>query len=298
MELHDAIDGYLLFKANRASVETLKTDTVLFRQFSRWAGSEGLRSVGEFEPGHVIAYLNYQRHRGLAESTVKRHYALLSAFWSWLSNPDIGIVDRHIVNPVPIPKETRRVVRVLSQDAITALLDAATHTEQPKRDRALILFMLDSCCRVSEVAGLALPQVDMKTGQCRVTGKGNKQRYVYLGRRSLQALWLYLKSERPEPMQLGSEHVFLSREAYPLTRDSIRKTVSRLGRAAGINAHPHLFRHTGAVLRLKAGMDLESLRRLLGHADLSTTQRYLSGLADETVQDKAARTSPADVLRL
>ncbi|MGC9469189.1 MAG: tyrosine-type recombinase/integrase, partial [Anaerolineae bacterium] len=270
MELQDAIDGYLLFKSGKASPATLKTDKVLCRQFSRWATSRELGTVEDVKPKDVVGYLNYQRSRGLAESTVRRHYALLSALWSWLTSPGIALVDKHIVEPVPIPKEPKRVVKILSQEDIGALLDAASETEQPRRDRAFILFLLDTCCRVSEAANVELPQVDIKTGKVLVTGKGNKQRFTYLGTRALQALWLYLKQERPEPLQLGSKHVFLSRQAYPMDRHSLRKIVYRLSEAANVRAYPHLFRHTGAYLRLRAGMDLISLQHLLGHSKLET----------------------------
>ena len=298
MDLQDAIDGYLLFKTGAASAETIKTDSVLFRQFARWAATEAPRDVGEFEPEHVIAYLDHQRGRGLAASTVKRHYALLSAFWSWLTDPDIGLVDANIVDPVPMPKEPKRVVQVLTIDNVLALLTAATHTEQPRRDRAIVLFLLDSCCRISEVAGLELPHVDMKSGKVLVFGKGAKERYTYLGKRALQALWLYVKQERPEPRQIGSRHVFLGREGYPLDRHSMRKVITRLSRAAGVKAYPHLFRHTGALWRLRAGMDLLSLQRLLGHEKLETTQQYLTALNNEDVEERAARTSPGDTMRL
>lgn len=298
MILQDAIDGYLLFKASGASAETLKTDAVLFRQFAAWAAHELIGSVEEVRSEHIIAYLDHQRARGLAPSTVRRHYAVLSALWTWLTSPDIALATRHVVSSVPIPKTTKRVVRALSQDELTALLVATTTTEQPRRDRALVLFMLDSCARVSEVAGLERAHIDLKTARVRVLGKGDKERYTYLGKRTLQAIWLYIRQERPNSAQPDRDPLFMAAGGYPLDRDSIRKIVMRLSNKAGVRCYPHLFRHTGAVLRLRAGMDLLSLQRLLGHEKLETTQIYLSGLTDEDVAAAAGRTSPGDNWRL
>jgi site-specific recombinase XerD len=296
MNVRDAIDGYLLFKSNRVSAETLKTDTVLLRQFVRWL-DDGCK-VSSITSEDVVGYLDYHRERGLSPYTIKRHYALLSAFWSWLTSPDIALCEEHIVSPVPTPKTPKRVVETLTRDDIEALLDATRGSTQPRRDRALVLFLLDSCARVSEVAGVQLDDMDLTRGRVGVIGKGDNQRYVYLGKRALQSIWLYLKQERPEPMQSDSEHLFLTYDGYPMDRHSIRKTINRLAERAGVDAHPHLFRHTGATERLRRGMDLMSLKHLLGHQKLSTTEKYLSALQDEDTEARAKRTSPGDDWRL
>lgn len=296
MDIQDAIDGYLLFKSNRVSTETLKTDTVLFRQFTRWVG-DGCE-IASVTSEDVVAYLNHHRVRGLSPYTIKRHYALLSAFWSWLTSSEIALCEEHVVKPVPTPKTPKRVVETLSRDDIEALLDAASKGTLPRRDRALVLFLLDSCARVSEVAGVEIPDMDLNRGRVSVVGKGDKQRYVYLGKRALQAIWLYIKQERPDPMQSGSDHLFLTFDGYPMNRHSVRKAINRLAERADVDAHPHLFRHTGATERLRRGMDLMSLKHLLGHQKLSTTEKYLTALQDEDTEARAKRTSPTDDWRL
>ena len=300
MHLQEAIDTYLFFKSSEASAETIKTDTVLFRQFANWGKAHlgDSPQVEAIEPEQIKLYLDYHKQRGLSPHTIKRHYALLSAFWSWLTSDDIGLCTAHAVKPVPAPKLPRRVVETLSHDDLEAILTATTRGTEPRRDRALILFLLDSCARASEVAGVRLPDLDMQRGRILVIGKGDKQRFVYLGKRALQAIWLYVKQERPGPMRFDSEHIFLTRDGYPMNRDSIRKAINRAGDRAGIHANPHLFRHTGAVERLRRGMDLMSLKHLMGHEKLTTTELYLTALQDEDTEARAKRTSPGDDWRL
>jgi len=300
MILQEAISTYLFFKGGECSAETLKTDTVLLTQFTDWAGEHLCDpvSVDSITSADVLHYLDHHRGRGLSPYTVKRHHALLSAFWSWLTCDEVDLCAVHILKAVPAPRLPRHVVEVLTRDDLEAILAATRRGNDPRRDRALVLFLLDSCARASEVAGVQLPDLDMTRGRVLVTGKGDKQRYVYLGRRCLQAVWLYTKQERPEPMQCDSEHLFLTREGYPLNRDSLRKAVNRAGNRAGRHANPHLFRHTGATERLRRGMDLMSLKHLMGHERLSTTERYLTALQDEDTEAGARRTSPGDDWRL
>ena len=97
----------------------------------------------------------------------------------------------------------------------------------------------------------------------------------------------------------GANPVFLTRDGYPMDRGTIRLIMRRLGKAADVpRLYAHLLRHTGAVFRLRAGMNLEMLREFLGHATLEMTRQYLSGLTDEDVAAAAGHTSPGDNWRL
>jgi site-specific recombinase XerD len=140
--------------------------------------------------------------------------------------------------------------------------------------------------------------VDLKTGKVRVMGKGSKERFVYLGKRALSALWLYVHDERPEHAQANDEHLFLTQDGYPMTRYTVGSLIARASERAGFHAHPHQLRHTAAIARLRNGMDLISLQRMLGHETLEVTRAYLTALNDEDVEQAATRTSPADSWRL
>lgn len=297
MKLSTAVDGYILFKATRVSTETLKTDRVLLTQFQRWC--DGDPEIDTLTADSIRDYLAFQRERGLSPYTVIRHRAILSAMWKWLSLPHNGIVDENVVAATQPPQKPRRKKPILSQDEVEALIEAAKQTQCPKRDEALIRFLLDSCCRASEACGLQRADLDLRTGRARVLGKGNKERFVMVGARALHSVWLYLNTERPQCQVNGVSPVFLTHDGYPMDRGTIRLLMQRLGRAADVTRlYAHLLRHTGAVFRLRAGMNLEMLREFLGHTTLEMTRQYLTGLTDEDVAAAASRTSPGDNWRL
>ncbi|MCP4539004.1 MAG: tyrosine-type recombinase/integrase [Chloroflexi bacterium] len=140
--------------------------------------------------------------------------------------------------------------------------------------------------------------MNFSSGKVKVLGKRNKERFVYLGKRALSAVWLYAKEERPEPAQVNCSSLFLTIDGYSMDRNSIRHVTRRLSKMIGEHIHPHQFRHTAAIEHLRHGMDVFSLQHLLGHEDLQTTRQYLEALNDEDVEKRARRTSPGDNWRL
>jgi len=295
MNLSDAIDGYLLFKATRASPETIKVDRVQLRQFLNWRED---CDVSEVTAEDVRLYLAYHLDRGLSRHTVRRHHAVVSALYAWLMDPEIALAEVNPARAVPSPKLPKQKVKALTHDQITALLEATHRSRTKRRNRALLLFLLDTGARASEVAGVRLQDTDLQTGRVRVTGKGDKQRYVYLGKRALSTVWLYIREERPEPGIVGDDHLFLTDDGYPITRNTLRNIMDRLSKIVGFHVHTHQFRHTAAIERLRNGMDLVSVQHLMGHESIEVTRGYLEALNDQDVEERASRTSPGDNWRL
>jgi site-specific recombinase XerD len=296
MKLSQAINGYLLFKAARAANTTIQTDRVLLKQFKTWLDHDP--DVTAIDTETIRAYLQHQKTRGLAPHTRRRIHATLSGLYTWLTSDDIALVETNPVKAVPPPKLPQRVVKTLTHEQINQLLKAADRARTPRRAKALILFHLDTAARASEIATVQLANTDLKSGRVKVKGKRNKERFVYLGKRAISALWLYISDERPDPARASDDHLFLTFDGYPMNRHSVRRVVYRLAAWAGIKASPHLFRHTSAIEHLRHGMDAFSLQKLLGHETLEITRGYLSALADEDVEVQARRTSPADNWRL
>jgi len=295
MNLSNAIDGYLLFKATRASPRTIKVDRVLLRQFLTWQDDVAINTITS---ENIRAYLASLQQRNLSPHTIKRHYAIISAFYTWLTSTEVSLANHNPTTAVDPPRLPKLLPKALSQIQIQALLDAVTASHNPRRDKALLLFLLDTGARALEICGVTMPDVDFSSGKIRVTGKGNKERYVYLGRRALAALWLYVNDERPTPAMARDEHLFLIDDGYPFTRCTLRNLMNRLSARAGFHAHPHQFRHTAAIEHLRHGMDLASLQHLLGHANITTPRHYLAALSDDDVEKCAKRTSPTDNWRL
>jgi site-specific recombinase XerD len=210
----------------------------------------------------------------------------------------VGLAEQNPVRAVKAPKLPKLKPKALDQEEVERLVDACRGSLLPRRDKAIILFLLDSGCRASELAGIRDGDVDFERGRARVMGKGSNERFVYLGRSALSALWLYVNEERPEHARPGDDHLFLLQDGYPMDRNSLRKVFDRRNGEAGVHASPHRMRHSAAIAHLRGGMDLLSLQRLLGHESLETTRVYLTALADEDVERAARRTSPADNWRL
>lgn len=294
MLLSDAIEGYILFRSGgQVSETTVKTDKNHLKQFIRWLGDCEVEAI---TPVTIREYMDYHRARGLSPHTIIRHRAAISCLYNWLE--EIGIADVDPTDSVPPPKKPKRKPKALTREQVEALIAVVAKTLSPRRNKAIILFLLDTGCRNSEARGVEIGDVGFSTGKVRVVGKGDKERYVFLGRRALSALWLYIKEERPDPAIARDQHLFLTHDGYPIGRSGFRQIFTRMSEALPFRVYPHKMRHTAAVNHLRAGMDLVSLQFLMGHQDIQTTRQYLDALKDEEVGRIARRTSPSDQWRL
>jgi site-specific recombinase XerD len=187
---------------------------------------------------------------------------------------------------VPVPKLPQHLFPVLTEEELQRIftckqLDAKT--EIGKRNRAMVAFMLDTGVRLSEVASLQLSAVNIRDGSARVTGKGNKERIVYFSDSALTAmkLWLALR---------GNDDGSL----FWLQRAGVRQVLERIKKETGISMlFPHQLRHTALTLLVKGDMDLHSIKRMAGHASVTTTERYLA-LSQEDIRAKQNAASPFD----
>lgn len=297
MNLSNAINGYLLFKSTRCTPATITIDRVQFNQFLAWYGDRGVLDLTSQD---VVAYLLHEEERGLSPHTRLRQLSILSSLYRWLSAPEIGLAPsgHNPITTVQAPKLPQLQPKALNKSIITALLAATQTGRNCRRDRALVLFLTDTCARSTETCRVQVDDVDLKSGRVLVFGKEQKERYVWMGKQAQAATWLYLTSERPRPCYVDDDTLFLSKNGYPFERKGLRHVIIRLAARAGVTATPHAFRHTGAIQHLRNGMNLVSLQHLLGHNDIATTRRYLTALADEDVEKQAQRTSPADNWRL
>jgi integrase/recombinase XerC len=220
-----------------------------------------------------------------APPTIARKIAALRAFYRFLMKRDVVRV-----NPAAalrLPKVPRKLPRFLSVEDATSLVNAPLegHGEEPShplleiRNRAMLELLYGAGLRVSELATLTLERVDLGSAQVRVHGKGSKERVLPLGGPAMRALQEYLdvrdqfrgKSSPPHP-----DAVFLGRFGTRLSVRQIEQWVKRYGKSAlgRPDLHPHALRHTCATHLLDAGADLRGIQEFLGHASLSTTQRY------------------------
>ncbi len=174
----------------------------------------------------------------------------------------------------------RPLPETLGAEAVNTLLQSIDPSDLPygARDRAILEMLYGSGLRVSELVNLRADQVDWEENFLRITGKGNKTRYVPLGGVAAKALRSYLAHARSRLLRNGrrADVLFLSNRGERLTRDRVRQIIKERARAAGLpeNVYPHIMRHSFATHLLENGADLRVIQDMLGHASLSTTQIY------------------------
>ncbi|MBF0198570.1 MAG: tyrosine recombinase [Planctomycetes bacterium] len=177
------------------------------------------------------------------------------------------------------PKLWKNLPDILSPSEITTLLAACEFSPTPLRDRALVEMLYGLGLRVSELVGLKLSTYREEDRLLQVHGKRDKDRYVPVGDMAHGALMTYIRDERPMAVKrLGHspKQIFLGERGGVLSRQSIYNILHSLGERAGLEktVHPHLLRHSYATHLLENGADLRVIQELLGHADISTTERY------------------------
>lgn len=222
-------------------------------------------------------------------ASVARKLASLRTFLHfWVRQ---GAIPNNPAKDVATPKVPKRVPKFLSIDETVALLDMPKgEGVLVQRDKAMMEMMYSSGLRVSELVGLNVDDVDMKLGQVRVLGKGRKERIVPVGTKACTALEHYVE-KRTTIAPANAEALFCNRRGGRLTARSVERMMRKYLRQAGMNKHvtPHVLRHTFATHLLNQGADLRGIQELLGHASLSTTQKYTHVSLDQlmAVYDKS-----------
>jgi len=200
-----------------------------------------------------------------------------------------------------IPKAPKKVVATFSDLQLGLVLSVIdTSTAEGYRDQVIILTLLDTALRVSELVNIRLNDLWLEEGLIKVAGKGGKERFVPIGKSIQRILWRYISKYRAEPATPNCGLLFLTADGRPMTKDRIDKKMSRYGEKAGIKGvrcSPHTLRHTAAVRFLRNGGDVFSLQRMLGHSSLEMTRHYCE-LADVDVKRAHLTASPVDNLML
>ena len=185
---------------------------------------------------------------------------------------------------VPVSKLPQVFFPILSDDdldKVFATKQLSLQTEIGTRNRAMIAFMLDTGVRRTEVANLELEDLDLQEGQARILGKGRKERFLFFAPSTTDLLkrWLAIRGEDPGSL-------------FWLSYEGVKMVFNRIKREAGLKEFfPHQLRHTTATNLLAAGADTHSVRRMLGHASVLTTEKYLS-MAPQQLKAKHASASP------
>jgi len=258
-----------------ASLHTLRSYRTDLRQFEVFARSRRLGPPETIDPRAVRVYLASLSEAKLARSSIGRKLAVLRSLFRYLTRR--REIEANPVKDLRGPKIPRALPRTLLYDDIVQILDKTEHSRL--RDRAILELLYATGIRVGEAAGLEVTDIDVGSGLVRVRGKGDKERLVPVGTQALRALEAYLDGRRKGPL-------FLNGRGGRLTVRSLHRIVRASAKRAGLHrpVSPHTLRHSFATHLLDQGADLRVIQEFLGHARLSTTQRYTHVSADHLMK--------------
>jgi integrase/recombinase XerC len=219
----------------------------------------------------VRSYLAHLARRKLSRSSMARHLSALRSFFKYLMRE--GIVQANPARSVATPKREKHLPAVLQTADIAILFEQPDDSLLGTRDRAWLELLYASGLRISELVAIDFDDIELRSRLVKVRGKGSKERIVPFGSKAEAAIRAYLAVRG----ELDDEPaLFVNYRGHRITARSVRRLFERYVRAASLRAgvSPHTLRHSFATHLLNAGADLRAIQELLGHASLSTTQKY------------------------
>ncbi len=279
--MNRAIDQFLnhLRLERNCSPHTLAGYGRDLRQFQSYLGGAGEAPLSEIDHVTIRDFLGHLYERGNGKASVSRKLACLRSFFRFLHAR--GEIPSNPARLVQSPRLPKKVPPLLSPAQLETVLELpAADTDAGLRDRAILELLYASGVRVGELVALNVEDVALPERQMRVRGKGRKERIVLFGAVAEQRLRDYLRVRSRQLARRRSvaepRALFLNLRGSRLTARSVQRNLAgHLRRSARqLRVHPHLLRHCFATHLLNNGADLRSIQELLGHASLSTTQRY------------------------
>lgn len=275
MDSTDWIDKFIrhLTYERRLSPQTCKNYRHDLETLLTFREGAGVDSWAKMDSEHFRAFSAASYRKGLSARSIQRRLSACRTFFRFLIREKH--VDVHPVTDVSAPKGKKRLPENLDVDRMARLLEIPGEGPLVDRDRAILELLYSSGLRLSELTGLNCGDVDRNDATVRVTGKGNKDRIIPVGRKALHALGQWDKS-RVQLANSDERAMFVSNRGTRLSPRSVQARVGHWARRQGIDTHvyPHLFRHSFATHLLESSHDLRGVQELLGHANISTTQVY------------------------
>jgi len=273
------IDDFLNFLTvekgySRNTIDAYRNDLV---QFSKFLEAQHVDDWSKVTKDHLTTFILDMKQREYSSSTVARKVAAVRAFLHFLVSENI--IGSDPSENLDSPSVTKRLPRPISQEEIEALL-AAPDTEKGIRgirDKALLELLYATGMRVTEVVSLDVEDINLASSTIRCLGKGAKERIIPIYPKAVNALEDYLEHGRLTLIRDADEKaLFVNHRGERLTRQGLWLIIKRYVKQVGISemVTPHTLRHSFATHMLNGGADLRNVQKLLGHANISTTQIY------------------------
>ena len=267
--------NYLKFERNRSDL-TIKNYGEDLRAFKEFYGNlDGCHSWKSVDSDIIRDWMESMMDKGNNATSINRRLSALRSFYRFALARKL--VDKDPVHGVTGPKKGRPLPQFLKENEMDRLLDAESWMDsfEDVRDRTVIMTFYETGIRLSELIGLDDSMVDFSDRQLKVTGKRNKQRVIPFGEELLATLRDYMKC-RDKEADRQSEALFVTAKGRRMTSSQVREAVKRnLSKVCTLKKRtPHVLRHTFATAMLNNKAGIESVKKLLGHESLSTTEIY------------------------
>lgn len=214
---------------------------------------------------HVRDYFMREKKRGIADSTVSGYRDILNSFFGWLT--DEGMIAKNPCANIGAIKQEKKVRKPFTNVEIQKIIKNCPDV----RGKAIVMFLLHTGCRISELCSIDVEDVDLRKRECIVYGKGRKERTIFFDEVTEWCLEKYIKD-----MSVNEGALFKNSRGERLTADGIRWILKNVEWLSGVaNIHPHRFRRTFATNAINNGMSVQDVAAILGHERLDTTMKYV-----------------------
>lgn len=274
-EIAADIKDYLLSldKERQLSIHTVKNYQRDLGKLQRFIEQQDIDSGLSLSPAVARLFPARLHAGGLGGKSIQRALSAARGFYKFLI--ETGRTGNNPFIEIHAPKARKKLPDTLNVDEIEQLLSAMQEDTLGKRDRAIIELIYSAGMRLSELVAVNVVDVARGTGMIKVTGKGNKQRLVPVGRKAKAAIadWLAIRARLASPGETG---LFVSQRGGRISARTIQARLEYWSRCSGLGRklHPHMLRHSFASHILESSGDLRAVQELLGHANISTTQIY------------------------
>lgn len=287
MTVEEAECEYLNYIENvqmlsKNTVDSYRRDLV---QFENFVGAK--KQMHDISLDELRSCVGSLSRKGRAAASINRFIVSVHKLFSYCRK--WGYIANNVSTELKSVKLPKRVPKFLTQREVDSI--CMQPAENPllweARDRAILELLYSTGCRVSEVSGLNVRDVSADHSSAMVTGKGSKDRRVFLEEDARNALEKYLVERKLRfPHSTDSDALFLNQRGGRLTRRGIALVIARYSGVEGTNYHafPHMFRHTFATSMLSAGADVRVIQKMLGHENISTTQKYTHITTEQLIQ--------------
>jgi len=291
MNVNDAVERLLIaLLAEGVKKTTIKWYRV---RFARFLSAYGHLRIEDISIDMIRVYLAGLREVGLSPNYFHHHARVIRRLFKWLFEE--RLIDGGFWKRIKLPKIPPAEPKGVEIEDVRKLLSSCESTVMGKRDRAIILFLFDTGCRVGGLCGLTMEELDLDNRIARVHEKGDKSRKVLFGEKTRAGImdWLSVRPFEDSPF------VFTSlRDNCPMNPNSVIQMLRRRKRKYGIEGrvNPHAFRHGFAREYLRAGGDLASVSDLLGHSQITVTKANYAVFLLEEHREKHEAYSPVNML--